>query len=62
MKTMIPEIFKSMDETSWMVMLSATAIIVIILFAKTIKGILKIAVIAGMLLLIAFSLRMAGII
>lgn len=56
----ILELFQSMDHTSRLAILTAAAIIVIILFAKAIKWILKLAVIAGMLLLIAFFLRQAG--
>jgi len=62
MKTNIPEIFQSMDETSWMAILAAAAIIGIILFAKAIKVTLKIIVIVGMLVVIAYFLRQAGII
>lgn len=62
MKTNIPEIFQSMDETSWMAILTAAAIIGIILFAKAIKATLKIIVIVGMLVVIAYFLRHAGII
>jgi hypothetical protein len=61
MKTNIPEIFQSMDETSWLAILVATAIIGIILFAKAIKATLKIIVIVGMLVVIAYFLRQAGI-
>jgi hypothetical protein len=61
MKISLPENFQSMDETSWMVIASASSIIVIILFAKAVKTILKIAVISVMLLLIAYFLRRAGI-
>jgi hypothetical protein len=58
----IPESFQSMDDTSKLVILSATVIIVFILFSKVIKVILKIAVIAAMLFLIAYFLRQNGII
>lgn len=56
------EFFESMDATSWMVVLSAVAIIVLVLFAKFIKGMLKLAVIAAMLVLIVYFLQQAGII
>ncbi|MBI9020730.1 MAG: hypothetical protein JEZ10_05695 [Verrucomicrobia bacterium] len=62
MKTINLEIFQSMDETSWMAIAAAAAIIGIVLFAKAIKLTLKIVVIAGMLVVIAYFLRHAGII
>lgn len=61
LNTIIPETFQSLDSMSWIVILSATAIIAFILFAKAIKFTLKLAVIAVMLLLIAYFLRQAGI-
>jgi hypothetical protein len=61
MNSSISELVSSMDTTSWMVILSAAAIMAFILFAKAVKAVLKIAVIAGMLVVIAFFLRRAGI-
>ena len=57
----ILELFQSMDHTTRMVILSAAVIIIIILFAQAVKWALKLAVIAGMLLIIAFFLRLAGL-
>lgn len=54
--------FESMDATSWMVVLSASAIIALVLFAKFIKTMLKLAIIAVMLICIAYFLQQAGII
>ncbi|MBL7016884.1 MAG: hypothetical protein ISR84_04925 [Kiritimatiellales bacterium] len=62
MKITLPENLQSMDETSWMAILAAAAIIGLILFAKAVKATLKIIVIVVMLVLIAYFLRQAGII
>lgn len=62
MNSSISELASSMDTTSWMVILSAAAIVAFILFAKAVRTVLKIAVIAGMLVVIAYFLRRAGII
>ena len=62
MKITLPENLQSMDETSWMAILAAAAIIGLILFAKAVKATLKIIVIAVMLVLITYFLRQAGII
>ena len=58
----VTEFFASMSDTGRMVVISAAVIIVFILFLKTIKFILKVAVILGMLLLIFYFLRQAGIV
>ena len=50
-----------MDETAWPAIAAAAIIIVFILFAKAVKATLKLAVIAAMLLVIAYFLRHAGI-
>lgn len=55
------ELFSSMDNTARMVILSATLIIVFILFAKAVKFVLKLVVIAVMVLFIVYFLRMAGL-
>jgi len=51
-----------MHPTSWMIILAAAAIIGIILFSKVIQATLKLIVIAGMLVVIAYFLRQAGMI
>lgn len=61
MSTIIPEQLQSMDGMSWIIILAAATIIAIILFAKAVKFTLKLAVIAVMLLLIAYFLRQAGL-
>lgn len=61
LSAIIPEPFQSLDSMSWIIILSAAVAIVIILFAKTVKAILKLAVVAVMLVLIAYFLRQAGI-
>ena len=58
----IAELFTSMSDTARLAIFSAALIIVFILFLKTIKVILKIAVILGMLLLIFYFLRQAGVV
>ena len=58
----IAELFTSMSDTARLAIFSAVIIIVFILFLKTIKIILKMAVIFGMLLLIFYFLRQTGII
>ena len=45
-----------------MVLIAAAIIIVLVLFAKAIKGLLKLAVIAVMILFIIYFLRQAGLI
>ncbi|QHI69670.1 hypothetical protein [Tichowtungia aerotolerans] len=61
LSTIIPESLQSIDSMTWIILLSAAAIIAFILFAKAIKLTLKLAVIAVMLLLIAYFLRQAGL-
>jgi uncharacterized membrane protein len=56
------EFTDSMDATTWMVVLAASVIITLVLFSKAIKFILKLAVIAVMLAVIAYFLQQAGII
>lgn len=56
------EFIESMDATTWMMVLSCSVIIALVLFAKAIKSVLKLAVIAVMLACIAYFLQQAGII
>ena len=56
------EFLESMDATAGLVILAAVIICALVLFAKAIKGTLKLAVIAVMLVFIAYFLRQAGII
>lgn len=51
----------NIDPTTAMVLIAACAIIVLVLFARFIKGILKIAIISSMIACILYFLRQAGI-
>lgn len=56
------ENIQNMDPTTAMVLISACVIIVLVLFAKFIKGMLKIGIITTMIACILYFLRQAGII
>jgi hypothetical protein len=58
----VSEFVAALSDAARLAILSAVIIIVFILFAKTIKLILKMGVILVMLLLIAYFLRQHGII
>jgi len=51
----------SLDPTTAVVLIAAVVIMVIVLFAKFIKGTLKLAIITAMLLCILYFLRQAGV-
>ena len=55
------ENLQNIDPTTAMVLIAASAIIVLVLFAKFIKGMLKIAIITSMIACILYFLRQAGI-
>ena len=55
------ENLQNIDPTTAMVLIAACAIIVLVLFAKFIKGLLKIAIITAMIACILYFLRQAGI-
>ena len=55
-------IIAPMSTTGWMVVAAATAIIILVLFAKAIKASLKFAVIVVMLVFITYFLHQAGLI
>ena len=55
------ENLQNVDPTTAMVLIAACAIIVLVLFAKFIKGLLKIAIIASMIACSRYFLRQAGI-
>ena len=52
----------NIDPTTAVILIAACAIIVLVLFAKFIKGLLKIAIITSMIACILYFLRQAGII
>lgn len=52
---------QSLDPMTAIILLTAAAIIILALFAKAVKGILKIAIIATMIACILYFLRQAGI-
>ena len=56
------ETLQNIDPTTAIVVIAACVIIVLVLLAKFIKGILKIAIIASMIVCILYFLRQAGII
>lgn len=56
------ENLQTIDPTTAMVLIAACAIIVLVLFSKFIKGMLKIAIITSMIACILYFLRQAGII
>ena len=56
------ENLQNMDPTTAVVLITASAIIVLVLFAKFIKGLLKIAIITTMIACILYFLRQAGVI
>ena len=56
------EFLEQLDPTSMIVLISAVLISVLALFAKFIKGSLKLVIIAVMLLCVLYVLRQAGII
>jgi hypothetical protein len=58
----VMEIFESMSATGWMVVAAATVIIILVLFSRVIKAMLKVAVILVMLIFILYFLHQAGII
>jgi hypothetical protein len=62
LKDAFMEILEQLDATSLIVLIAAALIIVLALFAKFIKGILKLAIIAVMALCRLYVLRQAGII
>jgi hypothetical protein len=55
------ENLQNMDPTTVMVLIAACAIIALVLFAKFIRGLLKIAIITTMIACILYFLRQAGI-
>jgi hypothetical protein len=55
------ENLQNMDPTTVMVLIAACAIIALVLFAKFIRGMLKIAIITTMIACILYFLRQAGI-
>ena len=56
------ENLQNIDPTTAMVLIAASTIIVLVLFSKVIKGMLKIAIITSMIACILYFLRQAGII
>ena len=56
------ENLQNIDPTTAMVLIAACAIIILVLFAKFIKGLLKLAIITAMIACILYFLRQAGII
>lgn len=54
--------FSALPPMTWMIIASAVIICVLVLFAKAIKVTLKLAVIAVMLLFVAYFLVQAGVI
>ncbi len=56
------DFLQTLDSTTLLVLISAGLIILLVLFAKFIKGILKLAIIAVMALCIIYFLRQAGVI
>jgi hypothetical protein len=56
------ENLQSIDPTTAVILIAACSIIVLVLFAKFIKGLLKIAIITSMIACILYFLRQAGII
>jgi uncharacterized membrane protein YfhO len=56
------DILQQFSPTAVMILISAVVILVLVLFAKAIKFTLKLAVIAVMVLLIAYFLRQVGLI
>ena len=52
----------TIDSMTWIIMVSALVICVLILFAKAIRAALKLAVLIVMLAFVAYFLRQAGII
>jgi hypothetical protein len=58
----VMEIFNSMNATGWMVVAAAGIIIVLVLFSRVIKAMLKTAVVLVMLMFIVYFLHQAGII
>ena len=57
---MIEEFFGSADTTAWLVIGTSAIIIVVVLFSKFLKFVLKLAIIAVMLLAIVYFLRQLG--
>ncbi len=55
------DFIQSLDPMTTVILLAAAIITVLVLFAKFIKGILKLAIIAVMVLLIVYFLRQAGL-
>jgi hypothetical protein len=56
------ENLQNIDPTTAVVLIAACTIIVLVLFAKFIKGLLKVAIITSMIACILYFLRQAGII
>ncbi len=56
------ETLSQIDSMTWMILVSAVIICVAVLLAKTIKFVLKLAVIVVMLLFVIYFLRQAGVI
>ncbi|MCK4565419.1 MAG: hypothetical protein KAU94_12190 [Verrucomicrobia bacterium] len=52
----------TIDSMTWIIMISALVICMLVLFAKAINAVLKLAVIVVMLAFVAYFLRQAGII
>jgi hypothetical protein len=57
----VMENLQNIDPTTAMVLIAASAVIVLVLFAKFIKGILKIAIITSMIACILYFMRQAEI-
>ena len=55
------ESLQNMDPLTALVLIAAVAIIVLVLFTKFIKGLLKVAIITAMIACILYALRQAGI-
>lgn len=55
------EFIQSLNPMTIIILLAATAIIVLSLFAKAIKGLLKIGIITTMIAVILYFLRVEGI-
>jgi hypothetical protein len=56
------ETLQNIDSTTAVVLIAACVIIVLVLFARFIRGLLKIAIITTMIACILYFLRQAGII
>ena len=56
------ESLSAMSPTAWAVIIAACSICVLVLFAKAVKLVLKLAVIAVMLLFVAYFLIQEGVV